>query len=165
MSTSGPSAEPVPARGGAYDYRGDVRWEYRPRLDRDPDPGEVVWTWVVFEDDPSIGKDRPVAVVGEADGGRLAVLMLSSRGHDGERGWLAIGAGPWDPRGRPSWVRLDRMLAVPPAAVRREGAVLARPTYDAIAAALGGRLGAAGGSARPGGVLARLRRLLRPRRS
>ncbi len=160
MSTSGAPASPVPARGGAYDYRGAVRWEYRPQLDHDPDPGEVVWTWVAYEDDTSIGKDRPVAVVGETGDGRLAVLMLSSRPHDGERGWLAIGAGPWDPRGRPSWVRLDRMLAVPSAAVRREGAVLSRTAYDAMAK----RLGATPGAAAPRGMLARLKGLFSPKR-
>ena len=150
-------AEPAPDRGGAYDYSGPVRWEYRPRLDHDPDPGEVVWTWVSFEDDRTVGKDRPVAVVGQTPDGRLAVLMLSSRAHDADRGWLAIGAGPWDGQGRPSWVRLDRMLAVPASAVRREGAVLPRPTFDAVAAVLGVHLG----TARPTGIVARLRRMLR----
>ena len=37
---------------------------YAPDLDGRADPGEVVWTWVVYEDDPSRGKDRPVLVVG-----------------------------------------------------------------------------------------------------
>jgi hypothetical protein len=64
MPSVDPAADPPPARGGAYDYDGVVLWEYSPELDHDPDPGEVVWTWVAFEDDPSIGKDRPVAVIG-----------------------------------------------------------------------------------------------------
>lgn len=159
MTSTGPGPEPVPARGGAYDYRGPVRWEYRPRLDQDPDPGEVVWAWVAFEDDASIGKDRPVAVVGETTDGRLAVLMLSSRDRGGDRGWLPIGSGPWDGRGRPSWVRLDRMLAVPAAAVRREGAVLPRPTYDAIATALGA--GPPATTATRPGLMTRMARLFR----
>ena len=37
---------------------------YAPDLDGQADPGEIVWTWVVYEDDPSKGKDRPVLVVG-----------------------------------------------------------------------------------------------------
>ena len=37
---------------------------YAPDLDGRADPGEIVWTWVVFEDDPTRGKDRPVLVVG-----------------------------------------------------------------------------------------------------
>ena len=36
---------------------------YAPDLDGRADPGEIVWTWVVYEDDPSRGKDRPVLVV------------------------------------------------------------------------------------------------------
>ena len=37
---------------------------YQPERDGDPDPGEVVWTWVPYEDDPEQGKDRPVVVIG-----------------------------------------------------------------------------------------------------
>src|ERR1700752_2148705 len=33
---------------------------YAPEADGEPDPGEVVWAWVAYEDDPSRGKDRPV---------------------------------------------------------------------------------------------------------
>ena len=40
------------------------RLVYAPDLDGRADPGEIVWTWVVYEDDPSRGKDRPVLVVG-----------------------------------------------------------------------------------------------------
>ena len=127
-----PSAEPPPARGGAYDYAGAVQWEYSPELDRDADPGEVVWTWVAYEEDSGVGKDRPVAVVGRTDDRRLVVLMLSSKDHRDDRGWIAIGAGPWDSEGRESWVRRDRLLAVDAAAVRREGAILPRSTFDDI---------------------------------
>jgi hypothetical protein len=51
--------------------------EYSPNLDGDADPGEIVWTWVEYEDDPSQGKDRPVLVVGRT-GRTLLGLMLSS---------------------------------------------------------------------------------------
>ncbi len=44
----------------------EVRITYAPERDGDPDPGEVVWCWVPYEDDPSQGKDRPVVVVGLA---------------------------------------------------------------------------------------------------
>ena len=40
------------------------RLVYAPDLDGRADPGEIVWTWVVYEDDPTKGKDRPVLVVG-----------------------------------------------------------------------------------------------------
>ena len=126
-------------RGGAREYHGPVVVEYAPDLDGSPDPGEVVWTWVPYEDDPAVGKDRPVVVVGRAPSagpGRLAVLMLSSREHPDDPRWLPLGAGGWDAQGRPSSVRLDRVLAVAPAAVRREGAVLDRPRFDRVVAAL-----------------------------
>ena len=57
---------------------------YAPDLDGRADPGEIVWTWVVYEDDPSRGKDRPVLVVGR-DRQTLLGLMLSSQNyHDRE---------------------------------------------------------------------------------
>lgn len=106
---------------------------YSPQLDGRADPGEIVWTWVPFEEDPSNGKDRPVLVVGR-DRRTLLGLMLSSnpeRAYD--RDWIGIGSGPWDHDNRPSWVRLDRVLDVPEAGIRREGAILPRKTFDLVA--------------------------------
>jgi hypothetical protein len=128
--------EPAPSRGGAHTYRGSINWEYSPQMDDDPDPGEIVWSWVAFEEDERVGKDRPLAIVGRTDDGRLAGLLLSSRDHADDRQWLAIGTGPWDRDGRPSWLRRDRVLAVPASAVRREGSALPRETYDAVVAAV-----------------------------
>ncbi|MEU4558310.1 type II toxin-antitoxin system PemK/MazF family toxin [Actinoplanes sp. NPDC023936] len=109
---------------------------YAPNLDGDADPGEIVWTWVPYEDDPSQGKDRPVLVVGR-DANTLLGLMLSSQGErDGQRNWLALGPGDWDPDARPSWVRLDRVLEVDEDGIRREGAILDRPRFDRVAAIL-----------------------------
>jgi hypothetical protein len=161
MSSADPSGEPAPQRGGAYTYTGAITWEYSPDVDRDADPGEVVWTWVAFEENAHVGKDRPVAVVGRADDGRLVALMLSSRERHGDRDWVSIGSGPWDREGRESWVRRDRILAVPADAVRREGAVIPRATYEAIVAGMGGaaRTGAPRPTARPG-IFGRLRWML-----
>ncbi|MGF0318277.1 type II toxin-antitoxin system PemK/MazF family toxin [Nocardia fluminea] len=106
---------------------------YCPQLDGRADPGEIVWTWVPFEEDPTNGKDRPVLVVGR-DRKTLLGLMLSSkadRAHD--RNWVGIGTGPWDHDGRPSWVRLDRVLDVPEDGIRREGAIVERKTFDLVA--------------------------------
>ena len=112
------------------------RVEYAPNLDGSADPGEVVWCWVQFEEDPSQGKDRPVLVVGR-EGPHLLGLMLSSQErHDGEPGWHSLGAGPWDSAGRPSWLRLDRVLDVPETGIRREGAVLDKARFTLIAARL-----------------------------
>jgi hypothetical protein len=164
---SATEGEPAPERGGAYTYAGSITWEYSPELDHEPDPGEIVWTWVAFEEDDAIGKDRPVAVVGRAQDRRLVALMLSSRSHSGDRDWSSIGSGPWDAKGRESWVRKDRILAVHASAVRREGAILPRPAYDAIVQSLSGArsTGAKAGprpeAARSSGVLVRLRRMFR----
>ena len=118
------------------------RWRYAPKADGQADPGEVVWTWVPYEDDPAQGKDRPVLVIGEEDG-RLLALQLTSRDHDVDasqehrdgREWMDIGTGDWDSQRRPSEVRLNRLLRLDPAGVRREGAALDRATFDAVLAA------------------------------
>jgi hypothetical protein len=115
------------------------RVQYTPAPDGEPDPGEVVWAWVPYEEDPSQGKDRPVLVVGR-EGGTLLALALSSKDHDLDaedearygRYWMDIGSGGWDREGRPSEVRLDRLLRLKEQTVRREGAALDRPTFDAV---------------------------------
>ncbi|HKP40210.1 type II toxin-antitoxin system PemK/MazF family toxin [Mycobacterium sp.] len=109
---------------------------YAPDLDGRADPGEIVWTWVVYEDDPTRGKDRPVLVVGR-DRRTLLGLMLSSRErHRDDPDWMGIGSGSWDYEGRASWVRLDRVLDVPEESIRREGAILERETFELVAARL-----------------------------
>ncbi len=116
---------------------------YDPHPNGRPDPGEVVWTWVPYEDDPTQGKDRPVLLIGRVEG-QLVGLMMTSKDHDFDaeqearegRFWFDLGAGPWDDRGRPSEVRLDRLLPIDPEAIRREGSVLDRDRFDAVAAAL-----------------------------
>ena len=86
-----------------------------------------------YEEDASQGKDRPVLVVGR-DRSTLLGLMLSSNGdRDGQRDWVGIGTGAWDSQGRPSWIRLDRVLDVPEDGIRREGAVLDRSRFDDVA--------------------------------
>lgn len=109
---------------------------YAPDLDGRADPGEIVWTWVVYEDDPTRGKDRPVLVVGR-DRATLLGLMLSSQDHHrDDPNWAAIGSGTWDYESRESWVRLDRVLDVPEEGIRREGAILSREKFDVIATRL-----------------------------
>jgi hypothetical protein len=134
-----------PAGPGAYpgDFTGVPDLVYAANPDGRPDPGEIVWTWVPYEEDHHQGKDRPVLLVGH-DGDWLLGLMLTSQDHDRDaaqearygRRWLDIGSGAWDRAGRPSEVRLDRVLRVDPAAVRREGATLDRARFDEVAAAV-----------------------------
>ena len=107
------------------------------------DPGEIVWTWVPFEEDHSQGKDRPVLVIGR-DGRWLLALPMTSKDHDRDaaqeardgRLWTDIGSGPWDPRGRPSEVRVDRILRIDPSGVRRVGAALDEAHFNRVAGAV-----------------------------
>ena len=109
---------------------------YSPDLDGRADPGEIVWTWVVYEDDPTRGKDRPVLVVGRDRSVLLGLMVSSQEHHAADPDWLGIGSGDWDYEGRQSWVRLDRVLDVPEEGIRREGAILRRETFDVVAARL-----------------------------
>lgn len=109
---------------------------YAARLDGRADPGEIVWTWVVHEDDPTQGKDRPVLVVGRDRSVLLGLMVSSHERHAADPYWVGIGSGDWDYQGRESWVRLDRVLDVPEEGIRREGAILSRELFDAIAARL-----------------------------
>ncbi len=138
-------ARPDAGQGSDYpgDYEGPLTPTYAPHPDGEPDPGEIVWTWVPFEEDHSQGKDRPVLLVGH-DGPWLLALQLTSRDHDRDedqerragRLWVDIGSGAWDSRGRPSEVRVNRVIRVAPDAVRREGAVLPRDRFDEVAVAV-----------------------------
>jgi hypothetical protein len=126
---------------------------YEPETDGEPDPGEVVWAWVPYEEDPTRGKDRPVLLIArkEVDGTGAAAddgavwwagLMLTSKDHDRDeeqeaaagRHWMDVGTGAWDREGRPSEVRLDRLIVLGDADIRREGAALDRATFDLVIA-------------------------------
>jgi hypothetical protein len=140
-SSAGPRRE-APAGGGVRDLPGGldgVDLVHRPEDDGEPDPGEVVWAWVPYDEGDGRGKDRPVLVVGRR-GADLVGLMLSSQDHDRDaedearygRIWTDLGTGAWDTRGRPSEVRLDRLLVLDPSGVRREGAALDRTRFDQV---------------------------------
>jgi hypothetical protein len=107
--------------------------EYSPNLDGDADPGEIVWTWVPYEDDPKQGKDRPVLVVGRNERTVLGLMLSSQSERNGQRNWLALGPGQWDRDNRPSWLRLDRVLEVDHDGIRREGAILDPPRFTRVA--------------------------------
>jgi hypothetical protein len=126
------------------DYPGDFtgRFEitYQPNPDGVPDPGEVVWTWVPYEEDHSVGKDRPVLIVGRDRGWLLAVAM-TSKDHDSDAGqearagrfWVDIGRGDWDRSGRASEVRVNRIIRVNPASVRRIASRLDQQRFAKVA--------------------------------
>src|SRR3954452_22863422 len=124
---------------------GTLRVSYAPRANGRPDPGEVVWGWVPFEEDPTQGKDRPVLLIGRTMVDRVeywAGLMLTSKDHDRDaeqearhgRHWMDIGAGDWDASRRPSEVRLDRLIILRDDAIRREGSAVTREVFDLVVA-------------------------------
>lgn len=111
---------------------------YAPTPDGDPDPGEIVWTWVPYEEDDGRGKDRPVLVLAVEKAGTVLAVRLSSKEHDG---YLPVGTGAWDEEGRPSYVDPERIFRVHPTGMRREGAALGRTRFDAVSKALAARYG------------------------
>ena len=107
---------------------------YAPRRDGDADPGEVVWGWVPYEDDPTQGKDRPIVVLGHW-GRDLCGVPLTSKERDGDPDRIPVGTGAWDAERRPSWACLDRTMRLDPRSVRREGAALDRRAFERLVAA------------------------------
>ncbi len=140
-----PSPVPGPASASGYpgDYEHMPRVEYSPVAGNRPDPGEVVWAWVPYEDDHSQGKDRPVLLVAR-DGCWLLGLPLTSKDHDRDatqearagRFWMDIGTGAWDSQRRPSEVRVDRVVRIDPDGVRRTSVAIDRRIFDAVATAM-----------------------------
>lgn len=112
---------------------------YAPKPDGQPDPGEVVWSWVPYEEDLTRGKDRPVLIIARE---REVVigLMMTSKDHDRDKAqeeregrfWFDLGSGPWDSMGRPSEVRTDRLIRLDVADIRREGSVLDEARFNLV---------------------------------
>ena len=50
--------------------------------------------------------------------------------------YVDVGSGAWDRQGRPSEVRVDRVLRIRPEDIRRIGAVLPEDRFDRVARAL-----------------------------
>lgn len=122
--------------------RNATRLVYAPEKDGLADAGEIVWTWVPYEEDTTQGKDRPLLVVGRK-GRRLHGLMLSSQSPDSHerQDWLPIGSGPWDQEGRDSYLRVDRLFEFDEDAIRREAAVMDERIFWKVAAVLRDRYG------------------------
>jgi hypothetical protein len=120
---------------------GPVRMSYSPQTDGAPDPGEVVWTWVPFEENDGRGKDRPVLVVAVESAGTYLAVQLTSKDHDGEGDFVSVGAGRWDGEHRPSWVNLDRVIRVHEGGMRREASALPREPFERVTDRLRQRYG------------------------
>ena len=118
-----------------------VRLGYAPSRDGEPDPGEIVWTWVPYEENDGRGKDRPVVIVAASHAGEWLAVQLTSKAHDADRDYVSLGSGDWDASGRPSWARIDRLFRVRTDGMRREAAALDAPRFERVAAALATRYG------------------------
>ncbi len=120
------------------DVTSDIVPDYSPRADGKPDPGEVVWVWVPYEDDPSQGKDRPALVIGR-DKGLLVLVALTSKAHSegpDAHEYIPVGSGSWDQHRRPSYAKIEHLLRAKPRSVRRVGGFLERPVFDKVLAAV-----------------------------
>ena len=112
---------------------------YSPEVDGDPDPGEIVWTWVPYVENDGRGKDRPVLIIARLDENATVGCYLSTKQH---RGFVSIGSGPWDSQGRESFISPERFLRVTHDGMRREGTVLSRERFEpAVRAVLRERRG------------------------
>ncbi|MFT4156910.1 MAG: type II toxin-antitoxin system PemK/MazF family toxin [Microbacterium sp.] len=119
----------------------DLRIDYAPDRDGAPDAGEVIWTWVPYEENDGRGKDRPVLVIGRQSADRVYAVRMTSKAHDGDRDYLSIGSGAWDSQGRQSWVDIEQLYSVHELGLRREAAVLDVQRYEKVARALRSRYG------------------------
>ncbi|WP_336659405.1 hypothetical protein [Leucobacter sp. USHLN153] len=108
-----------------------LRPSYSPSTDGDPDPGEVVWTWVPYEEHDGRGKDRPVLIIARIDDEAVAGCALSTKEH---AGFVSVGSGAWDSQGRESFLSPERVLRVSNDGMRREGHVLGRQRFAAAVA-------------------------------
>ena len=112
--------------------RADVVVGYAPHPDGKPDPGEVVWAWLPYEDQPTLGKDRPGLVIGVV-GPDVAIVPLTSKRHDGQ---IPVGRGSWDRLRRVSYAKVDQLYRVPRSMVRREGSSLPLEVFSRVVAAV-----------------------------
>jgi predicted ABC-type ATPase len=112
---------------------GGVKVTYDPKHpDGGPDPGEIVWAKIPFEDDPMQSKDRPVLVIGRVNGSTtFAAVQLTSQ-IKGRKWELPIGSGSWDRSGKPSALNLSRIVQVGIDNFRREGSVFDPQKFDAV---------------------------------
>ncbi|MCI1674922.1 MAG: type II toxin-antitoxin system PemK/MazF family toxin [Ancrocorticia sp.] len=111
-----------------------LRPSYAPHPDGDPDPGEVIWTWVPYVENDGRGKDRPVLIIARISQHAVAGCYLSTKQHDG---YLSIGSGSWDSKGRESFLNPHRILWISDTGMRREGNVLPKSRFASVKHAIG----------------------------
>ena len=108
-----------------------LRLEYAPNPDGDPDPGEVIWTWVPYVENDGRGKDRPVLIIGRLDARTVVGCYLSTKQHPR---FIPIGTGGWDSKGRESFLSPGRLLQISHEGMRRESAQIDKQRFEATIA-------------------------------
>ncbi|MFE1645086.1 type II toxin-antitoxin system PemK/MazF family toxin [Microbacterium sp. P01] len=152
--SAGPGRPPVPAdtaqalatREVVPPAKTGLRISYAPSRDGQPDAGEVIWTWVPYDENDGRGKDRPVLVIGRQSADRVYAVRLTSKPHEADRDFLSIGTGSWDSQGRPSWVDVEQVYSVHTGGMRREASALDLERFMRVADALHRRYGWAVGT-------------------
>ncbi len=106
---------------------------YAPSRNGEPNPGEVIWTWVPYVENDGRGKDRPVLVIADLGLGEFAGCYLTSQQH---RGFVSVGTGEWDSSRRESFLNPERLLRVHSAGMRREGGRVTERGFDSAIVAV-----------------------------
>ncbi|MDO4929103.1 MAG: type II toxin-antitoxin system PemK/MazF family toxin [Corynebacterium sp.] len=106
---------------------------YGPDMDGEADPGEVVWFWAPCGPEPKSHLERAMIVVGHQHQHILGLLVSPNTENAKDPHWIDIGSGPWDEAGRPCWVRLDKVIAVPATSIRRQGTIVPHSRFERIA--------------------------------
>ena len=141
-TSQAPTARPAAGTGQpAADFDGLPEMRYQAKGPGGFASGQIVWTWIAYEEDPSQGKDRPVLLFG-AHSGWLLGLPATSQDHDRDaeqerragRYWVEIGSGEWDKQRRVSEVRTDRIVRIDPAYVRRASGSVSAAVFQKVAA-------------------------------
>ena len=108
---------------------------YAPDMDGQADPGEVVWVHIRTQKGGEL-ELRSLLIIGRKKHTLLGLLISSNEHNSHSPTWIAIGSGPWDPEGKESYVRLDKVLEIPESEIQRRGVSMPERRYDRIAARL-----------------------------
>ncbi|MER7846746.1 type II toxin-antitoxin system PemK/MazF family toxin [Kitasatospora sp. NPDC096077] len=108
----------------------------RPSRGARPEPQEIWWAEVPFEDGPG-AKDRPCLVL-RVHGRTATVAKITSKHHAERPGVLALPPGSvGDRQGRASWLETDELREVPLSAFRRRAGTLDRQVWTRAQQVLG----------------------------
>ncbi|MFI5796076.1 type II toxin-antitoxin system PemK/MazF family toxin [Streptomyces sp. NPDC051677] len=96
-----------------------------------PQPAEIWWADVPFEDGPG-AKDRPCLVL-MVRGDRVTVAKITSKYHDERAGVIPLPPGAvGDAQGRPSFLETDELRQVPVRDFRRRVGVMDPVLWDQV---------------------------------